>query len=140
MDNMYDTFYDKPICYGHKGDCECTDMQEQSRPTYVLDYEDTAQIPFHICKEYWDKLMIISVYDFRHDLVFETKQFVDEDGYVYLNINKEMSYNIFKRGVYFCGIQAIEVFLCGEENKAEYEYGENVCTIMSQNDCMINVR
>lgn len=126
MNNMYDTFFDKHIEYGY---------EEQTKgTTYTIDYEDTAKIPFHINEEYWKDAIIVSLYDFRHDLLSSTVQCVDDSGHVYLNIDKDFSLRL-KRGIYYCGIQAAEVLLKDDE----FEY-ENVTTIMNQNDCMINVR
>lgn len=131
MNNMYETFFDKHLCYGLNE----TSTQEQTRPTYTIDYEDTAKIPFYIDEEYWTDAIIINLYDFRHDLILDTVQFVDDSGHVYLNIDKEFSSSL-KRGIYYCGIQAAEVIL---ENN-EYKFSERITTIMNQNDCMINVR
>lgn len=128
--DMYETFNNFDFNYGYE--CGCN-RPDPSISTYDMDFEDTTILPFYIDTPWQDHLIILNIFNFRHEIVFQTGyQYPDEDGRVYLHIDQQVSHEIFKPGIYYCQVQAIKIV-----NDGSFE---QISTLLSASDCMIHVR
>jgi len=128
--DMYENFNNCEFDYGYDNNCKCPDSRV---PTYDMDYEDTAILPFYIQEPWQDHQIFITVYNFRHEVVLQqTHQMPDEDGQVYLYLDQYTSFEIFKPGVYYCQVQAVKIV-----NDGSFE---QISTLLPASDCMIHVR
>jgi len=75
--------------------------------TYEMNYKDTACFTFQIDNDYWDAEILIKVYNFRYEELYSTTMEPNNSGKVFLKIDADTSKKIFKKGIYYCGVQAI---------------------------------
>lgn len=132
--DMYNTFDNEQLTYSHPFSFQnnrleymkCTDI-----PTYEIDCGDTCIFPFKVDPKYQSWEINIMVYNMRYELVYSLSDYLDNYNQIYLNIDQELSEQIFKQGLYHVQLQA--KFLLAD---GTYK----VTTLISAEDCSIRVR
>ena len=129
MKDMYKTFDDVQLNYNHKM------LKEYSicnnKPEYEWDYGDSVIIPFDIDECFWESTIVLTVYNFRFEPIYEYTDFVDNEGIIRFSIDSTESYDLFPKGIYYCSIQSVWY----DENN-----NINASTLMPARACSFYVR
>ena len=132
--NMYDTFDNEQLTYSHPFSFQnnrleymkCTDI-----PTYEIDCGDTCVFPFKVDPKYQSWIIGILVYNSRYELVHTFFDYLDDYNQIYLNIDQELSEQIFKQGLYHIQLRA---------NLPLDDGTYKIVTLISAEECSIRVR
>ena len=132
--DMYNTFDNEQLTYSYPFSfqdnrleyMQCTDI-----PTYEMNYGDTCVFPFRVDPKYQSWIINILVYNTRYELAYLFSDYLDASNQIYLDIDQEISEQIFKQGLYHIQLQA----------KLPLDNGTyKVVTLISAEDCSIRVR
>ena len=78
-----------------------------NKPKYEWDYGDSVVIPFDIDESFWKSTIVLTVYNFRFEPIYEYTDFVDNEGIIRFSIDSTESYDLFPKGIYYCSIQSV---------------------------------
>lgn len=134
--DIYETFDDEQFRYHYplNFDTRRKDyLKPLDFPIVTWDFEDTIKISFKISPEYREYVINITVYNFRFEQVYEVSETPQEHDVVQLVIDSNLSKTVFRKGLYYCRLQAVRQ-IDGEEDH------EELITIMSANQCGFQIK
>lgn len=130
MKDLYKTYDDVPLKYHYPVQKEYAFTN--NKPTYEWDYGDSVQLSFHIHEEAESATIKTTILNSRFEELYTSDQNVNEEGFIIIEINSELSEKLFLPGHYYCKLQSIIT---------NSETSENiVSTILPATMCSIYVR
>ena len=132
--DMYDTFDNEQLTYSYPFSfqdnrleyMQCTDI-----PTYEMTRGDTCVFPFRVDSKYQSWIVGVLVYNSRYELVHTFLDYLDDYNQIYLDIDQELSEQVFKQGLYHVQLRA---------NLPLEDGTYKTVTLISAEDCSIRVR